>query len=122
MVILAALISMAANSQTVFTSSKVISRNGNIRVQFSGFPGNAKDWIAISGAGSIDPDYLDFVYTDGKKSGTIIFRPQEPGLYEVRGYFDNGYTVMTRYRFRISNHKIPHGHTNIDRDKKNQID
>jgi hypothetical protein len=72
-----------------------------IAVNYSGFPGNAKDWIAISKAGSPDNEYITFKFVEGKYSGSMVLPGQSPGAYEIRGYFNNEYTVRTRKSIQV---------------------
>ena len=75
-------------------------------VDFSGMPGNARDWISIAKAGSDDTAYLSYVNTSGKTSGTAALRaPQDEGSYELRAYFDDSSgdkTVRGRTTFEVS--------------------
>ncbi|MBK7805490.1 MAG: hypothetical protein IPJ51_04210 [Saprospiraceae bacterium] len=74
----------------------------DIIIDFSGFPGNAKDWIAIAKAGTADNSYITFKFLEGKTSGTITIPGQVAGNYEIRGYFNNEYTVRSRCQINIS--------------------
>ena len=70
-------------------------------VQFSGFPGNRQDWISIAKAGSKDNEFITWLYTEGRPSGTLSFDGLTYGDYEIRGYFNNEYIVRARQPFRI---------------------
>ncbi|WP_428655041.1 hypothetical protein [Runella sp.] len=72
-----------------------------ITVQFSGFPGNARDWISIAQPGSADDKYIVWKYTEGKQSGTMDFAGLPEGNYEVRAYFNNENAVKSRYSFTV---------------------
>lgn len=73
-----------------------------IMVQFSGMPGNSKDWISLATAGSSDDKYVLWFYTDSKQSGTLEFQGVAEGNYEVRTYFNGEWTVRSRYPFTVS--------------------
>lgn len=72
-----------------------------INVQFSGLPGNSKDWIGLAPRGSADDKYVHWAYTDGKQSGTMEFPGLADGDYEVRAYFNGEGTVRFRYPFVV---------------------
>lgn len=72
-----------------------------IVVQFSGFPGNAKDWISLAQPGSAEDKYILWQYTDGKQSGTMYFAGLPEGNYEVRSYFNNESKIRSRYEFLV---------------------
>jgi len=74
-----------------------------IKVTFSGFPGNAKDWIGLAVPGSSDEKYVIWAYTNGQQTGQIEFQALAEGNYEVRSYFNNEGTVRSRYLFTVSN-------------------
>jgi len=59
-----------------------------ITLTFADMPGNKKDWVALARPG--DNGYLTYEYLNARKSGTQTLRaPDEPGDYEIRGYFDD---------------------------------
>ena len=86
----------------VRTQKNVYAANEGIAADFSGFPGNQKDWIGIAPASYKDDQLSQWFFTDGKQSGTINFTGLPEGSYEVRGYFNNEYTVRARYAFTVS--------------------
>ena len=85
------------------STKKIIEVDEKILVDFSGFEGNQKDWISIADENSPDDKYLSYVYTEGKQRGQVTFDPRKPGVYEVRGYFNNDYKVRARFKFRVGN-------------------
>lgn len=75
---------------TLTPSSGSVTEGHPVSVTFEGLPGNDKDWIAISEAGSRDSDYVSYVYTNGQKAGTVEMKPlAKAGAYEIRVYFDD---------------------------------
>ncbi|MEZ4901502.1 MAG: hypothetical protein R2822_06955 [Spirosomataceae bacterium] len=72
-----------------------------IVVQFSGFPGNARDWISIAHPGSADDKYIVWKYTDGKQAGTMDFAGMPEGNYEIRAYFNNEGIIKSKYAFTV---------------------
>lgn len=84
------------NGAAVSTDSSTYTTTSTVTVTYSGLPGNAKDWIAISVAGSADGSYLDYVYTGGMTSGTATFSNLPAGMYEARSYINDTFQVAGR--------------------------
>lgn len=91
----------ADQNLSVSLSKSVYSPNEQVLVNFSGFPGNAKDWISIAQPGSADDKYIVWKYTDGKQSGTMDFAGLPEGNYEIRSYFNNESKIRSRYAFTV---------------------
>lgn len=95
------------SSRTVFKiviNKNTYTRNEGITINYSGLPGNAHDWITLVRTGTPDDTYGEWFYTNGQKSGSYTFAPQEPGDYEVRVYFnwpDGGYVVQKRIKIKV---------------------
>ena len=83
------------------TALPTYKQSEKIVVQFSGFPGNAKDWISIAQPGSAEDKYIVWKYTDGKQSGMMDFAGLPEGNYEIRSYFNNENTIRSRYAFTV---------------------
>lgn len=99
-----------ADTQTrVKTQKDVYAPNEAIVVDFSGFPGDPKDWITVSPVGMKDGDTMgNWQYLGSKQSGSLTFGGiSTAGEYEARAYFNNDYTVRARYRFRIGTGPAP---------------
>ncbi|MDJ0927912.1 MAG: hypothetical protein QNJ73_09700 [Gammaproteobacteria bacterium] len=80
-------------------SARTFTPREPIEVTVTGFPGNAKDWVAIAKAGSADNSYVDYDYTNGVTEGTWTYNVSQPGDYEVRVYLnwpDGGYNPVVR--------------------------
>ncbi|MCC6918164.1 MAG: TIR domain-containing protein [Alphaproteobacteria bacterium] len=77
-----------------------------IKVSYSSMPGNERDWFSLAKAGTADTAYITYVYTGGPSSGQVELKaPDEPGAYEIRGYFDDGTgdkTVRVRLPFTVA--------------------
>lgn len=66
-------------------------------VDFGGTPGNARDWIGIFAEGADDHDWLVWKYTEGARTGRLVFEvPATPGRYEARLFVDDGYERLAR--------------------------
>jgi hypothetical protein len=62
-----------------------------LTVAFAGMPGNDKDWIAVAASGSPEADYISYVYTQGRTTGSVELKSlMKPGPYEIRAFFDDG--------------------------------
>ena len=88
---------------TVTTKKPVYTFGEDIIVEFSGFPGNDKDWIGIAFDGASVKTNEKYFYTRGKLSGTLNFNSLEIGNYEVRGFFNDSFRVRASYKFRVGN-------------------
>ena len=95
---------VAVGTAIAKTQKTDYAANEQIVVDYSGFPGNARDWITISPASNPDNRYGQYFYTQGKQNGTYTFRGLPAGEYEVRSYFNwsaGGYNVQTRSSFTV---------------------
>lgn len=92
-------------SQNVSTQKLVYAPGEKIIVTYSGFTGDAKDWIDIVPASYSDGQGQgNWKYTFGVTAGTMEFSGFPSGEYEVRAFFRNETTpVRARYRFRVGN-------------------
>jgi len=92
----------------VTTSKDVYKIKEAITVNFSGLPGNKKDWINVIKASASAKDFgSKWKYTNGKTSGSLTFDGiYAAGDYEVRVYFDNGMVIKARYKFKVSNEVV----------------
>ncbi len=90
-----------AQEVSIRTAKDTYAPGEAIVVEFSGLPGNAKDWINVIAAGSSESSYGDWKYTDGKASGNLSFKGVAAGKYETRVYFNNGTKVRARYAFQV---------------------
>jgi len=87
--------------QVILLPDSVIAPHQIIKVTFDSFPGNAQDWIALAVKGS--GTYIQFLYLNGQKKGTLDFNGQVYGEYELRGYYNNENTIRKKVNFRIGN-------------------
>ncbi|NEQ99980.1 MAG: hypothetical protein F6K30_25315 [Cyanothece sp. SIO2G6] len=97
--------SVGQASLTAQAEKSTYTLNEPIVINYSGFPGNSQDWLAVVPVGTPDNKYQkNWFYTKGNTSGTHTFNGLPAGEYEVRGYFnwpDGGYTVQTRSQFQV---------------------
>ena len=69
--------SRAASSQlaSVKTDKSVYSENEPIKVDFSNASGDSQDWIGLYVQGAANDVPIDWLYTDGRKSGEAVYVP-----------------------------------------------
>src|SRR5262245_21386673 len=65
-----------------------------VTVTYAGLPGNQRDWIGISPAGSPASSYVAFVYTNGQTGGTATFTAPSSGSFVARAYLNDTFTVI----------------------------
>jgi hypothetical protein len=63
-------------------------------VDFSGFPGLARDWIAVVQAGHPPEQYDRYLFTDGATEGFLDFGLLPAGSYYLEGFQNNSYTPV----------------------------
>lgn len=96
-----------ASGLSVSTQKPAYATTEKIVVQYSGLPGNPKDWISVVAVGSPDSGFVDtqWGYTQGNKQGTFEVGPLPAGKYEARVYFNwggpEGYRVQARSTFEV---------------------
>lgn len=86
------------------TNKPVYMAHEPVVVEFSGFPGNAQDWITVISASEPADQYGEWFYLEGQTSGRLSFKGLAPGRYEARGYFnwpEGGYNIQCRYPFEV---------------------
>lgn len=86
---------------TLQTNKSLYTNKEKIVVEYSGMAGFAQDWITLTKKGSAATEYGPWKYTEGKKSGSMIFEPLSPGEYEARAYFNNQYVVQKTVSFKV---------------------
>jgi len=78
---------------TISTDQSSYPAGATVTVTFSGLPGNARDWIGISAAGSSNTSFVAYVYTGGHGSGTATFVVNTPGLYVARSFTNDTFDL-----------------------------
>lgn len=89
----------------VATAKQVYAPGEPVVVEFSGLPGNEKDWITVVEAAAPQSAYGETFYTGGKTAGRHSFGALPPGKYEARVFFDwpvGGYMVKARHAFTVA--------------------
>ena len=90
--------------EPVLSLSKAEYEEGEqIKVSFSGGPGNAKDWVGIYKEGLTPGDFdsVQYQYLDGKTSGELIFDPLPSGKYEVHLFADDSSEILASTSFSV---------------------
>ena len=71
---------------------RVVAPGEKLRIDFSGAPGNDRDWVGLYRTGSVDREYLAYQYVRAQRSGDLTFEaPNDPGRYEFRLFENDGY-------------------------------
>ena len=83
-----------ALGEQVSTDKASYQAGETVTVTFAGFPGNVYDWVALAPAGSPMGSYVAWKYTGGAAAGTLTFGGAAAGSYVVRGFEDNGFTLL----------------------------
>lgn len=93
----------AAPSAALSMTKTEFSPGEAISVNFSDLPGNKLDWVGIYASNTSDAEYLDWQYTDGAKTGTIVFEPSlDLGQYEARLFLDDSYNKIATAAFSVT--------------------
>ena len=88
----------------VTTSKNLFLAHEDIKVLYSGLPGNSRDWVTVVKAGKANNEIGPWTYSSGKGKGEFVAKNLPPGDYEARLYLnwpDGGYNVQSRHRFTI---------------------
>src|SRR5687768_7490179 len=91
------------SAQSVSPTKPVFAPGEAILINFSGFPGHQYDWISIAAKGLGDDKYTIWKYTGGSSGGTVTLDGLPYGEYEIRGYHNNGWTVIARSHMKVGN-------------------
>ncbi|MCX6089138.1 MAG: hypothetical protein NTX88_01925 [Candidatus Atribacteria bacterium] len=84
-------ITLPENKVSIIPPSQPVLPQTNFSIEYSGAPGNPKDWIGLYKSISSDRDYLIWKYLDGKIAGTVTFTaPEKEGEYDVRIFENDG--------------------------------
>jgi hypothetical protein len=92
------------NTLRLRTRKSVYNARERVVVEFTGFPGNARDWVTVVPASTPTDRYAQWEYTSGKREGDLSFAGLPAGEYEARAYFNwpaGGYSVRARYAFTV---------------------
>ncbi|MCU0665350.1 MAG: hypothetical protein MUC50_23870 [Myxococcota bacterium] len=90
-----------APTPTIRMSKSTYAVNEAIVVSYSGLPGNATDWVGLYAAGAAHTNYLDYLYSEGKVSGTMSFQGRAAGSYEARLFLNDSYTLTAKVSFVV---------------------
>jgi endonuclease/exonuclease/phosphatase family metal-dependent hydrolase len=98
----------APGTRPAIRAARTTFRRGDpIELRYRGAPANKYDWVGIYPAGEPDVyNYLGFLYTGARPSGSITFTESDlgklaPGRYRATLMLDDGYSVLARTTFRV---------------------
>ena len=72
-----------------------------IVIYFGNLPGGAKDWVGLYAADAAHDEYLDYIYADKQRSGTMTFGSLPKGAYDARLFFDDSYKLEYEVSFTV---------------------
>jgi hypothetical protein len=80
----------------VLTVSATTAAAGTpVTVTLTNGPGGLYDWLAFTSTSAPNTSYYVFVYVGATTTRTwTLTMPQQPGTYEFRLFFNNGYTRL----------------------------
>lgn len=92
-----------SNRPAVQTMKPVYEVGEPISVVFANARGNARDWIALAKDGSGNQDFVTWQYVEGEPAGYRVFVDglSEPGEYEARLFWDDGYDLGDSFEFTV---------------------
>ena len=91
---LAAAIADRTTEPTVSTTAEAYAPGEAIEVLFANGQGNTRDWLTIANADAPMDSFGNWQYVSGVVTGYAQFTaPSEPGEYEVRFFWDDGYEL-----------------------------
>jgi hypothetical protein len=92
------------------SANAVASEGSALTVSVANGPGAIYDWVALAIAGSADNFVIVWAYLNGiqtppsvgvTSASVIMTAPVNPGAYEARFYYNNGFTVLARAPFTV---------------------
>ena len=112
LVLLAATLAVPAQAQALVSDQDAYFPGETIRIQFSGGPGNSKDWIGVYPEGAVPggPASTLWNYVDGTRSGAVGLREgvvefpgglSSPGSWNAFLLLNDGYDVLTNLTFTV---------------------
>jgi len=78
----------------ISTDAASYAPGATVTVTYSGLPGNQKDWIGISAAGSANTSFVSYVYTNGQTSGTATFTAPAFGTFVARAFPNDTFNLL----------------------------
>lgn len=77
-----------------------------IVVRYENLPGGSLDWVGTFRAGTSNDQYLQYIYSQGRRSGTMAFDAVPAGDYEARLFFDDSYQLQARVAFTVVDEQV----------------
>lgn len=80
----------------VATTADAYGPGEPIEVLYANGQGNPRDWLAVANADAPMESYEDWQYVAGPTGYAQFIAPTEPGTYEIRFFWDDGYELGAR--------------------------
>ena len=91
---LAAALAEGTSEPTVSTTADEYAPGDPIEVVFANGQGNTRDWLTVANADAPMDTFGSWQYLGGVETGYVQFSaPSEPGEYEIRLFWDDGYEL-----------------------------
>lgn len=84
------------NEPTVTTIEDTYAPGESIEVIYANGQGNPSDWLAVASIDAPVEDFGSWQYLDQPTGYVQFLAPSEPGQYEIRLFWDDGYEVGAR--------------------------
>jgi hypothetical protein len=95
---------VVGSAVTLTTSQPVYMPTNTITANWTGLTSDATNWLTVVPQGSPLTTYDEWHYTNGATSGSMQFAPiVTPGVYEVRAFYRDGFTLAKATTFTIAN-------------------
>ena len=91
------------NAPAVQATRRGYKTGEQIEVVFANARGNSTDWIALAEKGAANDSFVEWQYIEGQETGYRVFPDglSEPGEYEVRLFWNDGYTMGDSYDITV---------------------
>lgn len=95
--------SQQAGTVTVTTDKTSYTTGQQVTMSWTGMPGDAQDWVAISPAGSpANSGWKQWYYTNQVNGSQLFTVSLQPGSYEARAYLQGTYTILGSSTFTVT--------------------
>jgi hypothetical protein len=95
----------ALHAATINVSQDVYTSDEDIVVTFDNMLGDSEDWVGIypSGASNDWDNVVNWSWTGGVKSGTVVLDALPQGNYEARAFYQNSFHTEAAVSFSVQN-------------------
>lgn len=98
---LAAALEQRTDGPTVTTTADVYAPGDAVEVLYAHGQGNPRDWLTVASAGAPMEDFGSWQYVGATTGFAQFSAPSEPGEYEIRLFWDDGYELGASTTFTV---------------------